>query len=99
MESVLGNCLECNSGLAIASHPPRNELDISMDDWKPSTLGVSMSDDRCCGSGTCIINAQGECWCGQKWDGEKMCQPYFVNESGVKINSVTGKPIQDHPTD
>ena len=33
-----------------------------------------MSDDpRCCGTGTCIINAQGECWCGQKWDGEKMC--------------------------
>jgi len=58
-----------------------------------------MKDDRCCGSGTCIINAEGECWCGQKWDGEKMCQPYFVNESGVKINSVTGKPIQDHPTD
>jgi len=33
-----------------------------------------MEDDkRCCGSGTCIINAQGHCWCGQQWDGEKMC--------------------------
>jgi hypothetical protein len=31
-----------------------------------------MNDDRCCGSGTCIINADDECWCGQKWDGEKM---------------------------
>jgi hypothetical protein len=30
-------------------------------------------DDRCCGSGTCIINNEGECWCGQRWDGEKMC--------------------------
>lgn len=33
-----------------------------------------MSDDpRCCGTGTCIINAEGVCWCGQRWDGEKMC--------------------------
>jgi len=30
-------------------------------------------DSRCCGSGTCIINAEGHCWCGQQWDGEKMC--------------------------
>ncbi len=33
-----------------------------------------MSEDlRCCGTGTCIINSEGECWCGQRWDGEKMC--------------------------
>lgn len=32
-------------------------------------------DERCCGTGTCIINAEGDCWCGQKWDGEKMCFP------------------------
>lgn len=32
-------------------------------------------DPRCCGSGTCIINADGQCWCGQRWDGEKMCAP------------------------
>jgi hypothetical protein len=33
-----------------------------------------MSEDpRCCGSGTCIIDTQGRCWCGQQWDGEKMC--------------------------
>ena len=30
-------------------------------------------DLRCCGTGTCLINADGECWCGQRWDGEKMC--------------------------
>jgi hypothetical protein len=29
-------------------------------------------DERCCGTGTCIIDAQGHCWCGQQWDGEKM---------------------------
>ena len=35
-----------------------------------------MSEDiRCCGTGTCIINADGFCWCGQQWDGEKMCFP------------------------
>lgn len=35
-----------------------------------------MTDDpRCCGSGTCIINDDGECWCGQRWDGQKMCAP------------------------
>ena len=31
-----------------------------------------MEDKRCCGSGTCIINAEGICWCGQRWDGERM---------------------------
>ena len=32
-----------------------------------------MTDDpRCCGTGTCLINAEGLCWCGQQWDGEKM---------------------------
>lgn len=36
----------------------------------------AMTDDpRCCGSGTCIINDAGECWCGQRWDGQKMCSP------------------------
>ncbi|MBZ1351335.1 hypothetical protein KZZ10_11820 [Alcaligenaceae bacterium LF4-65] len=32
-----------------------------------------MSEDpRCCGTGTCIIDPEGRCWCGQQWDGEKM---------------------------
>ena len=35
-----------------------------------------MNDDpRCCGTGTCIIDPEGRCWCGQQWDGEKMCHP------------------------
>ena len=29
-------------------------------------------DPRCCGSGSCIIDADGHCWCGQQWDGQKM---------------------------
>ena len=38
------------------------------------TLELLMTEDpRCCGSGTCIIDATGRCWCGQQWDGEKMC--------------------------
>jgi hypothetical protein len=32
-------------------------------------------DPRCCGSGTCIIDPDGRCWCGQQWDGQKMCSP------------------------
>ena len=34
-----------------------------------------MEDPRCCGTGTCIINAEGYCWCGQRWDGTRMCFP------------------------
>jgi hypothetical protein len=33
---------------------------------------MSNLDKRCCGSGVCIINEAGECWCGQRWDGTKM---------------------------
>ncbi|MDO8756075.1 MAG: hypothetical protein Q7J71_01450 [Polaromonas sp.] len=33
------------------------------------------NDSRCCGAGTCLINADGYCWCGQRWDGEKMYMP------------------------
>ncbi|WP_291009749.1 hypothetical protein [Hydrogenophaga sp.] len=34
-----------------------------------------MEDSRCCGTGTCIINEDGQCWCGQRWDGARMCFP------------------------
>lgn len=36
---------------------------------------MSTEDKRCCGAGVCIINDQGECWCGQVWNGEKMVAP------------------------
>lgn len=32
-------------------------------------------DPRCCGTGVCIINPEGYCWCGQKWNGSKMAFP------------------------
>jgi hypothetical protein len=39
-------------------------------------LEFDMSEDtRCCGTGTCLINAEGVCWCGQRWNGETMCRP------------------------
>ena len=40
-------------------------------------------DPRCCGTGTCIINDEGVCWCGQKWDGEKMCFPKLETPPAV----------------
>jgi len=36
---------------------------------------MTEDDARCCGSGTCIIDVEGRCWCGQQWDGEKMVSP------------------------
>jgi hypothetical protein len=44
-------------------------------------------DNRCCGSGTCIINAEGVCWCGQVWDGEKMCMPFSMHEEDVTLTA------------
>jgi hypothetical protein len=46
-------------------------------------------DSRCCGSGTCIINAEGLCWCGQQWDGEKMCHVPLAESP-----SPSGKNVQ-----
>ncbi len=43
-------------------------------------------DKRCCGSGVCIINDAGECWCGQVWDGEKMSAPSLNLQSAIDKN-------------
>jgi hypothetical protein len=49
-----------------------------------------MSEDpRCCGTGTCIINAEGVCWCGQVWDGEKMCWQKVMKNDGVDEDNKT----------
>lgn len=34
-----------------------------------------LDDPRCCGSGTCIIDADGICWCGQRWEGDRLVGP------------------------
>jgi len=45
---------------------------------------ITMTDDpRCCGSGTCIIDPEGRCWCGQLWDGEKMCNPPLAQSAAT----------------
>lgn len=49
-------------------------------------------DERCCGTGTCIINAEGVCWCGQKWDGEKMC---FPQADAPHADAENGQAAQD----
>jgi hypothetical protein len=46
-----------------------------------------MEDERCCGSGTCIINAEGRCWCGQQWDGTSMKFPKLKEESTAEVST------------
>jgi hypothetical protein len=48
---------------------------------------MEKEDERCCGTGHCMINADGQCWCGQHWDGEKMCLPK------PKVESKTDTPV------
>ena len=51
-----------------------------------------MTEDlRCCGTGTCLINAEGVCWCGQRWDGTKMCFPDkpHSSETAMHLNTPT----------
>jgi len=56
---------------------------------------MKKSDSRCCGSGVCIINDAGECWCGQKWDGKKMAyMPLDLNppQDEAVQNKITDDP-------
>ena len=47
---------------------------------------MAMEDKRCCGRGVCIINAQGICLCGQKWDGEKMISAKPDNNKKIELD-------------
>jgi hypothetical protein len=38
-------------------------------------------DPRCCGSGTCIIDTEGRCWCGQQWNGQELVLPAAASPS------------------
>ncbi|MBU3550825.1 hypothetical protein [Polynucleobacter sp. MWH-Berg-3C6] len=53
-------------------------------------------DKRCCGSGVCIINDAGECWCGQVWDGEKMAAPALNLKPSV-LKNVEQDPDKTKP--
>jgi hypothetical protein len=48
---------------------------------------MSSPDKRCCGSGVCIIDDAGQCWCGQVWDGEKMSAPSLIVQSSINVIS------------
>ncbi len=50
-------------------------------------------DKRCCGSGVCIINDAGECWCGQVWDGEKMSAPPLLSALQPSSSDSSSKDI------
>jgi len=53
-----------------------------------------MSEDpRCCGSGTCIIDTEGRCWCGQQWDGQKMCHAPLVEAAAPDGASASAPPL------
>lgn len=49
-------------------------------------------DKRCCGSGVCIINDAGECWCGQRWDGSKMSFVPLNMDSAPQAPSGSSSP-------
>lgn len=52
-----------------------------------------MSEDpRCCGSGMCIIDAEGRCWCGQRWNGQQMCAEPWV----APVPPATEAEIEPH---
>lgn len=52
-----------------------------------------MNDDpRCCGSGTCIIDPEGRCWCGQQWNGHQMAHPPLAN---TLVSPPGDEPLSD----
>lgn len=54
-----------------------------------------VEDERCCGTGTCIINDEGYCWCGQKWNGEKMCFPEIEEPSELGAQKAQAPSLTD----
>jgi hypothetical protein len=57
-------------------------------------------DERCCGTGTCIIDAQGHCWCGQQWDGQKMCRPApGTTDAESNLVAKRASPDEDEASD
>lgn len=56
-----------------------------------------MEDTRCCGTGTCLIDANGRCWCGQQWDGEQMCRP--AQQPSATVATIDSHDTQANATD
>jgi len=48
-----------------------------------------MTDDlRCCGSGVCIIDSEGRCWCGRQWDRRATAETPVEDEAPDKAEQV-----------
>jgi hypothetical protein len=52
-------------------------------------------DPRCCGSGTCIIDPEGRCWCGQQWDGRQMGRAPMAPAGPAAGNELPPNPRPD----
>ena len=55
-----------------------------------------VEDERCCGTGTCLINAEGLCWCGQQWDGQVMCRPGSAAQPDLAHDTVQPPELPPH---
>lgn len=53
-----------------------------------------MEDERCCGTGTCLINEEGLCWCGQRWNGEVMCRPALPVADATRDTAEQSDPVE-----
>jgi hypothetical protein len=60
-------------------------------------LHMDNDDERCCGTGTCIINDEGLCWCGQQWNGTAMCRPGTDPQAALQAQSAASLPESDAP--
>ena len=58
-----------------------------------------VEDERCCGTGTCLINAEGVCWCGQQWNGQTMCRPGSAGESPLLQTQAAPKAADTQDAD
>ena len=52
-----------------------------------------LDDPRCCGSGTCIIDAEGICWCGQRWEGTRLVGPASLCNATTADHPVHGLAV------
>ena len=55
---------------------------------------TTMEDERCCGTGTCLINDEGLCWCGQQWNGEVMCRPALPAADAARNTAEQSDPVE-----
>lgn len=60
---------------------------------------MNADDPRCCGSGTCIINDDGQCWCGQVWNGNRMVAPGAPQDAVTPPAPSTADPTPSHAAD